>query len=185
MRPYDPAFRFSLSSSLHLPTRKIQNANQARHLCLFDVENPQDPRPPPTRSVPCPHLQHRPVIIVVVYADRLADVARSKDNALLSDVGRCHLLNEFHIMLSRCVRDIDWPPTHAPARGMKPTVRMACLEHVPVREHVQMLHEQGIMCVTEHMPRMARGDIWEEVVAVAEQDAGSESRQEAVEKDLR
>ena len=48
-----------------------------------------------------------------------------------------------------------------------------------------MLHEQGIMRVAEHMPRMARGDIWEEVVTIAEQDAGGESGQEAVEEDLR
>jgi hypothetical protein len=41
------------------------------------------------------------------------------------------------------------------------------LEHIPIRDQVQVLCEQSVMCIDENMPRVAGWDLGEEIIRVA------------------
>lgn len=74
-------------------------------------------------------------------------------------------------MFPRLVGDVDWPPGDTATSGVERTVFVGCLEHVPVRQDVEMRCEERVVRVTEYMERVTRRDTGEEIVTVAQHEA--------------
>jgi hypothetical protein len=67
-------------------------------------------------------------------------------------------------MVSRHIGDVDRATANASGRSMKPTIVMYGLEHIPIREQIQMLSQKTIMSIGEDVPRMATFYLWKEVI---------------------
>ena len=74
-------------------------------------------------------------------------------------------------MFAWLVSDIDRSTRDAAARSVEPRVRVDSLEHVPIRQNIQMRCQERIVRIHEYMPRMRGRYSGEEVVGVANHHA--------------
>jgi hypothetical protein len=58
------------------------------------------------------------------------------------------------------------------------------LEHIPIRDQVQVLCEQSVMCIDKNVPRVAGWDLGEEIIRVANEYGRSVLRHLRMEKNL-
>lgn len=66
-------------------------------------------------------------------------------------------------MFSRLVGKVDGPSGHATRRAMKGGVGVTGLEHIPVRQDIQVGSQQSIVSVDEDVPWVRRRDFWKEI----------------------
>ena len=101
-----------------------------------------------------------------------ADDGRAKNDCFPAGCGGGHLGNEGDVVFSGLVSEVDGPAGDAAAGGMEGRVRVRCLEHVPVGQDVEVGGKEGVVGICEEVPRMGGGDFGEEVVGVADHEAG-------------
>lgn len=73
-------------------------------------------------------------------------------------------------MFPRFVCEINWSARDAAACGVERGVRVRGLEHIPVRQDVEVRRKEGIVGVGEDVPGVARGDFREEIIAVSDHE---------------
>lgn len=69
-------------------------------------------------------------------------------------------------MLPWNISDIDWSTADTPGRRMEARVVMDGLKHIPIRNEIQMLSEQSIVCICKDVPWMTGRNLWEEIIRV-------------------
>lgn len=78
----------------------------------------------------------------------------SKNNYSAVWSTRRHLLNQSHIVVARDIGEADWAPRKTSCGPMEAGEVMGCLKHIPIREDIEVLSQDCIMCVAEQMPRV-------------------------------
>lgn len=125
---------------------------------------------------------------VYVLLDRLADGAGAQDDGLGAAVElrglRSHGADEREVVLAGGVGNADGPAGKAARGGVVGRVRVGGLEHVPVRQDVEVGGEDRGVGVGEDVERVGGGNLREEVVGVADQEEGLVEGELGVEEDL-
>ena len=119
-----------------------------------------------------------------VDADGFADDGGSQDDGFVVDGAGGHGGEEGEVVLTRFVGEVDGAAGDAATRGVESGVWVASLEHVPIGQDIQMGSEQGVVGVDEDVPRVRGGHVREEIVGVADHEAGFVERELGVEEDL-
>lgn len=121
-------------------------------------------------TVVCADEKEMIIIVAIVLIQALPNDTRSENNSLASRGSTRHLIDKIQIMLTRDIRDINGPSTHTSGSSMKSRVFVNGLEHVPIRNQVQVLSEEGIVCIDEDMPWVTGWNLREEIIRVSDQD---------------
>lgn len=88
-------------------------------------------------------------------------------------------------MLAWDVSNINRATTNTSRCCMKAGIVVHSLEHVPVRDDIEMLGEERIMCVGKDVPWMTGRYFREEIVGIADEKRWSILWHLGVEEDLR
>jgi len=112
----------------------------------------------------CSNKKEVIIIVAVILIQTLSDDTWPEDDCLTSRGWSSHLINEIQVMLARNVCNIDRSTTDTSRCSMETRVFVNSLKHIPIRNQVQMLCEQRIVCIDEDVPRMTSGNLGEEIV---------------------
>ena len=115
----------------------------------------------------------------------LANDAGAKDDGFPPCRRRGHLFDEIDVVLAGFVSEVDGAAGDTAGGGVEGRIRVGGLEHVPIRQDVQVASEEGVVGVGEDVPGVRGGNFGEEVVGVADHEAGLVCWELGVEDDLR
>lgn len=133
----------------------------------------------------CSNKKQSVVIITIILIQGFSYDARSEDDSLSTRHRSRHLIYKVKVMLARNISKVYRSTAHASGCGVEARVIVDGLKHIPIRNDIQMLCEQSIMCVGPDMPWMAGWDFGKEVIRVSDENRWSVLGQLRVIEDLR
>ena len=119
-----------------------------------------------------------------VDADGFADDGGAQDDGFVVDGAGGHGGEEGEVVLTGFVGEVDGAAGDAATGGVEGGVRVGGLKHVPVGQDVEVRRQQGVVGVDEDVPRVRGGHVREEIVGVADHEAGFVEGELGVEEDL-